>query len=69
MDGHHHAVGGALGAAAPGGLYRPRDPRAGPLWQCATRHAEELRRAVEEQVIERFIECGEPPPRLRPHPL
>jgi transposase-like zinc-binding protein len=66
MDGHHHAVGGALGAAAPGGLYRPRDPRASPLWQCTTRHAEELRRAgrirrpVEEQVIERFIQCGDP---------
>ena len=49
-----------------GGLYRPRNPCASPLWQCATRHGKELReagrlrRAVEEQVIERFIECGDP---------
>jgi len=33
-----------VGAApASGGLYRPRNPRASPLWQCATRHAAELR--------------------------
>jgi hypothetical protein len=36
------------------------------LWQCARRHAKELRdagrlqRAIEEQAIERFIECGDP---------
>ena len=54
---------------APGGLYRPRNPQASPLWQCAKRHAKELReagrlrRAVEEQAIERFIECGELVPR------
>ncbi|MGH9576564.1 MAG: transposase zinc-binding domain-containing protein [Terriglobales bacterium] len=53
-------------APAPGGLYRPRNARASPLWQCAKSHARELRdsgrlrRAVEGQVIERFIECGDP---------
>ena len=56
--------------AAGVGLYRPRSPRASPLWQCAKRHAGELRasghasnrprRAVEQQVIERFIACGDP---------
>ncbi len=63
---------GGLGAGcageAPrgGGVYRPRNPRASPLWQCARRHAKELReagrlrRALEERVIERFIECGDP---------
>ena len=57
----------ALGVApVQGGLYRPRNPRASPLWRCAVRHAKELpeagrlRRAVERQVIERFIECGDP---------
>jgi len=54
------------GDAPRGGAYRPRNPRASPLWQCARRHAKELRdagrlrRAVEEQAIERFIECGDP---------
>ena len=58
------------GAGSPGGgLYRPRSPRTRPLWQCAKRHAGELRasgrmrRAVEQQVkqvIERFIACGDP---------
>ncbi len=53
-------------APVRGGLYRPREPCASPLWQCAMRHGNELRaagrlrRAVEEQVIERFIECGDP---------
>jgi len=48
------------------GAYRPRRPRASPLWQCVTRHATELqaaggpRRALEAQVIGRFIECGDP---------
>jgi len=51
---------------AAGGVYRPRNPRASPLWQCARRHGAELRdsgrlrRALEAQVIERFIECGDP---------
>ena len=49
-----------------GGLYRPRSPRASPLWQCAKRHVAELRasgrmrRVVELQVIEGFIACGDP---------
>ncbi len=53
-------------ARAPGDLYRPRNPRASPLWQCASRHAGELRaagalrRAVEEQALERFLACGDP---------
>jgi len=48
------------------GAYRPRRPRASALWQCAKRHAIELRaaggarRALEAQVIGRFIECGDP---------
>ena len=59
------SAGNARGAPR-GGAYRPRNPRASPLWQCARRHAKELRdagrlrRAVEEQAIERFIECGDP---------
>jgi len=57
---------GRAGDAPRGGAYRPRNPRASPLWQCARRHAKELRdagrlrHAVEEQAIERFIECGDP---------
>jgi len=53
-------------APARGGLYRLRNPRASPLWQCAKRHAGELRetgalrRAVEEQALKRFIECSDP---------
>ena len=48
------------------GAYRPRRPRASPLWQCVTRHATGLqaaggaRRALEAQVIGRFLECGDP---------
>ncbi len=62
--GREAANGGA--SPASGGLYRPRNPRESPLWQCARRHATELReagrlqRAVEGQVIERSIECGDP---------
>lgn len=49
-----------------GGVYRPRKPRASALYQCAARHASELKaagrfaRRVEESVIERFLECGDP---------
>jgi transposase-like zinc-binding protein len=52
--------------ATSGGVYRPRNPRASPLWQCAMRHASKLRaagrirRAVEQRVMERFIACGDP---------
>ena len=48
------------------GVYRPRKPRATALYQCAARHAPELKadgrfgRHVEENVIERFLECGDP---------
>jgi len=43
-----------------------RNPRASPLWRCATRHTNELRaagrfrRAVEERTIERLLCCGDP---------
>ncbi|MGH8764557.1 MAG: transposase zinc-binding domain-containing protein [Burkholderiales bacterium] len=46
-------------------IYRPRRPRASPLWQCVSRHLPELRaggrvrRAVERNVLERFLECGD----------
>ena len=46
-------------------IYRPRRPRASPLWQCVHRHLPELRaagrvrRAVEASVLERFLECGD----------
>jgi hypothetical protein len=46
-------------------IYRPRRPRASPLWQCVRRHLPELRasgrvrRAIEESVLERFLECGD----------
>jgi len=46
-------------------IYRPRKPRASPLWQCVNRHLPELRalgrvrRAVEGNVLERFLECGD----------
>jgi hypothetical protein len=46
-------------------IYRPRKPRASPLWQCVSRHLPELRaagrlrRVVEENVLERFLECGD----------
>jgi len=58
---------GCPGEASPGGgFYRPRNVRASALYQCAHRHAEQLRsegrlqRLVEERVIERFLECGDP---------
>jgi hypothetical protein len=46
-------------------LYRPRNPRRSPLWQCVRHHLGELRasgrirRAVERNVLERFLECGD----------
>ncbi len=58
---------GCRDASAPSaGAYRPRNPRASPLYHCVARHAGELRaagrleRAVEKQAIERFVECGDP---------
>ena len=49
-----------------GGVYRPRKPRASPLYQSAEGHVGELRsegrlrRLVEEKVISRFLQCGDP---------
>ncbi len=49
-----------------GRVHRPRKPRATALYRCAFRHAPELRaggrfgRRVEENVIGRFLECGDP---------
>ncbi|MSQ52076.1 MAG: IS91 family transposase [Betaproteobacteria bacterium] len=49
-----------------GGVYRPRKPRASPLYQCADGHIGDLRaegllrRLVEEKVISRFLKCGDP---------
>lgn len=54
------------GGTPTGGVYRPRRPRASPLYQCADRHLAELRsegrlqRLLEERVIERFLKCGDP---------
>lgn len=48
-----------------GPVYRPRNPRKSPLYQCVRRHADELREAgllhrrVEERVLERFLDCGD----------
>ena len=47
-------------------IYRPRNPRATLLYRCVIRHAGELRstgrlhRPVEDEVIDRFLECGDP---------
>src|SRR5437773_12524978 len=55
----------AAGRTPKGGVYRPRNARASPLYQCADRHLAELRsegrleRLLEERVIERFIKCGD----------
>jgi hypothetical protein len=49
-----------------GGICRPRNPRASPLYQCVRRHGDELdaagliHRPVESQVLERFMACGDP---------
>ena len=48
-----------------GGIYRPRNPRASPLYQCVRRHSDELHaarlvhRPVEAEVLERFLDCGD----------
>jgi len=52
--------------AAAGRFYRPRKPRTSALYQCTVRHAPELRagggfgRRVEENVVGRFLACGDP---------
>ena len=46
-------------------VYRPRNPRASPLYQCVRRHYDELEagdaihRQVERRVLDRFIDCGD----------
>jgi hypothetical protein len=48
-----------------GGIYRPRNPRVSPLYQCVRRHSDELdaaglvHRPVEAEVLERFLDCGD----------
>ena len=48
-----------------GGIYRPRNPRASPLYQCVRRHSDDLdaaglvHRPVEAEVLERFLDCGD----------
>mgnify|MGYP001575548423 CR=1 len=55
----------ALFARKAGPLYRPRNPRQSPLYQCIRTHADELResgllhRRVEAQVLDRFLDCGD----------
>jgi hypothetical protein len=53
-------------AQAPtGGIYRPRNPRASPLFRCVRRHTDDLdvaglvQRPVEAEVLERFLACGD----------
>ncbi len=47
-------------------VYRPRNPRNNPLYQCVRRHADELKaasrihRQIEEDVLGRFLDCGDP---------
>ena len=66
MSGCGEPGAGAAGRTPAGGVYRPRKPRASPLYQCADRHLAELRsagclqRLLEERVIERFLKCGDP---------
>lgn len=46
-------VAGGMGcrdAIAPsGGIYRPRNPRPSPLYQCVARHAEEMRVGADDR--------------------
>lgn len=58
---------GCRDAIAPGGgAFRPRTPRASPLYQRVLRHAGQLRGAgrlehsVEGHTIDRVVECGDP---------
>jgi hypothetical protein len=52
-------------AAPDCAVYRPRSPRASPLYRCVEDHAEELREAghihrrVEDETLERFLDCGD----------
>jgi len=48
-----------------GGIYRPRNPRTSPLYQCVRQYGEELdaagliNRPVESEVLERFLACDD----------
>jgi len=48
-----------------GGVYRPRNPRVRPVYQCVRLHDAELgaaglvHRPVEAEVLERFLSCGD----------
>ena len=65
-------------------VYQPRNPKASPLWRCVSHaHFEEFLQVYSEryqprygvlrdvipEVVEKFLECGGPGPRLRPHPV
>jgi hypothetical protein len=56
-------------------IYRPRKLHASPLWQCVRHRLPQLRasgrgrRAIEENVLERFSRMRRPALRLRAHPL
>ncbi|MCP4992354.1 MAG: hypothetical protein GY934_01005, partial [Gammaproteobacteria bacterium] len=52
-------------ATAKTSVYLPRNPHSSPLYQCVRKHYEELvgsgvvLRRIEEQVLNRFIDCGD----------
>jgi len=54
------------GAVPRGGVYRARAPRKSALYRCVASHSGELiaaggaRRRVERDVLERFLDCGDP---------
>ncbi len=56
---------GCTEATAKTNVYRPRNPHTSPLYQCVEKHYEDLiesglvHRRVEEQVLNRFIDCGD----------
>ena len=56
---------GSTEATAKTSVYRPRNSHSSPLYRCVRQHNEELaisgvvHRRVEEQVLNRFIDCGD----------
>lgn len=56
---------GCTEATAKTNVYRPRNSHTSPLYQCVEKHYENLtesglvHRRVEEQVLNRFIDCGD----------
>ena len=56
---------GCIEATTRTGIYHPRDPHSSPLYQCVREHYDELvecgavHRRVEEQVLNRFLDCGD----------